>query len=635
MSIDLYLDQLTLLNSPSPLQQPRKWCFHHHRLIYQLNPGFFQWRPFPLILKRMNQDLGSFLQQDARTQQPAKLNQLKSMLDVKVTRYREKNTSLLSRIKRALIEWFFGNVDEIKNDILQKIAALSSPTAALSCPAPLPSSAKQKALLAYIKDPIHIKKTQKSILFRDIRAIESNDSRLTSVEAYLRHFSKGKPIKLSKSLSSQFIVDCFKELNKESSIRLIEWLVNQPTFHAKLWAASLEVLLAKEKDCLPFDLYAVEKLLRHFISKYPAVPFAPFFTLAMEALTLLIRNNPNGQATAQLAAWAFGEPALQPSSLKAWLTIFYEREQRFALAPNMHYPLLEQMMEAIKTLGGEPYLRQQPWDLDLINYAISKLNPVASTVKHLPSPVKKPVKAASQVSPQLISQPFNTLSLFKKNSLLAYKNFETCTERQLFIIFSEILSIASPGVENYTTFEGCLHYLDSQGDLSKPLCMQFVQDGFKCMKKEASVDLAKWLIKQPTYHYLLALASTQALVDKHGRNEPMDPYAIEILVKNYLERDYLLDQSFVDAMEILIANDPNHDRIKALAERMMAKEAFQIDHFIQWLSVFKLREERHGSPIVFPLASRLIELFYEKGWQPESLPASIATYLRSNTISRN
>lgn len=397
MSLDNYLTNLTVLDHTPPNfsfhDENKKWALKEGHMVYQLNPNFYDLRPFTLVLKQINEDLDLFNRNEAAVD-PVKINTFKTLLESKVTRYHEKNSTIFGEIKRIIQRLLFGNIDDLKNKIIAKInyaqrREFSShreiipprvpPREAIPPREVLPPfvipPGKRNALNAYVENPLNCPQNVRSMIFLDIQSVAAASPNLTSVESYLKYFSQSDGINLKNPLCTAFVGDCFKHLSKEASIRLVDWLLEQNTFDVELWGDSISCLLEREKNGQPINTFSIEKLMGFYRANFERLKntLSVNDPLVLDAMSSLIKNDPNNDRVIEAAAWVMGQPEFTVSSFAPWLRIFQAKERQFAASPNLYYPLLNLIVEKAREREGEVILVLQTWDQDLKNYVSRKL----------------------------------------------------------------------------------------------------------------------------------------------------------------------------------------------------------------------------------------------------------------------
>jgi hypothetical protein len=390
MSLDSYLNNLINLDNTPPFfsfhNENKKWGLKNGQIVYQMNPNFYDLRPFTLILKQINNDLDLF-DRNGPAVESVKINSFKTLLENKVNRYHEKNSTLFGQIKKIIQRLFFGNIDDLKNKIFEKINYSQRRVdfhshEPLSTHEPFPSlvipHGKRNAINAYVENPSNCTRNIRSIIFLDIRSIVSTSSLdLTSVESYLKYFGRTDEINLKDPLCIAFIKDCFKELSKEASIRLVEWLIEQNTFDVELWGDSINCILEREQNGQPINTFSIEKLIGFYRVNYERLKntLSVNDPILLNALSSLIKNDPNNDRVIEIGTWLMNQNEFTISSFAPWLRIFQSKERQFSASRNLYYPLLNLIVAKVKEMGGEEILNQQTWDQDLQNYLRIKLSP--------------------------------------------------------------------------------------------------------------------------------------------------------------------------------------------------------------------------------------------------------------------
>ncbi len=226
----------------------------------------------------------------------------------------------------------------------------------------------------------------------------------------------------------------------------------------------------------------------------------------------------------------------------------------------------------------------------------------------------------------------NTNSLFhgipdsKVKILGVYKDKpEQCGKVKKMIIFNDIKFIESQGQIRQDIFSvvDLMLYLTelSEVDLNHPICARVIIDVFKECNKETSEQLGEWLRKEKTFNTSLLKSCLQVFIDKLQQQVPFSPYALELLIKTYQEKNWNQTQNasilpsnhplLVSAMTILIKNSPNDDRIMALTKWMMRQKEYDLNTFEEWVSIFQQKEKEKIAlhNLYYPLLNTMIADF--------------------------
>lgn len=245
-------------------------------------------------------------------------------------------------------------------------------------------SGKIKAFEAYKENPKQCGKVKKTIIFQDIKSIESpmkmtgNKNTTSSVVGLMLYVSELSKVDLNHPLCAQIVVDVFKECNKETSEQLSEWLSKEETFNIDLLIACFEVLIEKQQQQLPFSLYAIELLMKIYKEKEWNQVKNPSHHLILPSndklivsvMTILIKEMPNDNKVIALTEWMMDQKEYDLSSFSIWINIFQQKEKEKA-AVNLYYPLLDKMIAHFKNRWGSSHLVKL--DTHTANYVKSKL----------------------------------------------------------------------------------------------------------------------------------------------------------------------------------------------------------------------------------------------------------------------
>ncbi|MBA2367762.1 MAG: hypothetical protein H0V82_01910 [Candidatus Protochlamydia sp.] len=382
MNLASYINNLIVLDNTTPyfafLVENKKWAIKNGQLVYQLNPNYYDLRPFALVLKKINEDLDLFNPNSSYVS-GIKINSFKTLLESKVALFHEKNSTNFGKFKKIILRLFFGDIDDLKNKIIRKMNEFQRRWPHRDNSSSVIPVVKTNALNAYMENPVGCSRNFKSVIFLDIQSIAHSsrmEKNLTSVESYLKYISGSNVINLKEPVCIAFVRDCFKELNKETSIRLVEWLIEQNTFNVELWGDSISGLLEREKDGQPLNPFSIEKLIGFYRSNYEALKTSISVNdpLVLNALSSLINIEPNNDRVIDIATWVMNQNEFDISSCEPWLKIFQAKERQFINSPNLYYPLLNLIVAKVKQVIGEKILADQIEDHTIKDYLNIKLS---------------------------------------------------------------------------------------------------------------------------------------------------------------------------------------------------------------------------------------------------------------------
>lgn len=224
------------------------------------------------------------------------------------------------------------------------------------------SFGKVKALETYKNQPNRCGKIQKSIIFRDIKFIEStvkDQQDVVSVVGLMLYLSELSEVDLNDPVCAHVIIDVFKECNKETTEQLAEWLSKQETFNTNLLQSCFEVFIDKHQQQLPFNPYVIELLMKIYQEKkcnqdesklpsnHPSV---------ISAMAILIKCCPNEDRIIALTEWMMSQKEYDLTAFAAWISVFQQKETE-TKAINFYYPLLDKMIADFKTKWGVQHMK--------------------------------------------------------------------------------------------------------------------------------------------------------------------------------------------------------------------------------------------------------------------------------------
>lgn len=218
------------------------------------------------------------------------------------------------------------------------------------------TAGKSRALQMYSKSPSECLLGPKSIIFKDIKFIEPptsqmDDDEIISVVHLMKYMTRLTEIDLTNSVCAQIIVDTLAICDKETNDRLCEWLIKEKTFNPRLLFLCLDVFIEKRRVNSPCSYFALEMLIKKYISSSWNVmengessPYSPanspFF---ISALVLLLKNAPNDENVGRYIIWAMDQPEFDPPSFCQLLLVFRDKEFELGV-PRIFYPNRDKMM---------------------------------------------------------------------------------------------------------------------------------------------------------------------------------------------------------------------------------------------------------------------------------------------------
>lgn len=234
------------------------------------------------------------------------------------------------------------------------------------------TSGKSKALKVYKANPHACTKMEKFIIFNDIKNIQG-------IEDLIIYLSDSSKINLHDKISAQVIIDILKQCDKETSVQLVEWLSKQETFQVNLLKESLQVLIEKEKQRFPVDLYAIEQLIKIYKEKswnqikdeHKVILLPSNHPILGSAMAILIKGDPNNNRIHALVEWMMHQKEYDLATFSKWIQLFQQKEQMHAkVAGTLYYPLLNKMVAH----ATEKWQRKE-WNTlnkDILTYLQSK-----------------------------------------------------------------------------------------------------------------------------------------------------------------------------------------------------------------------------------------------------------------------
>lgn len=243
------------------------------------------------------------------------------------------------------------------------------------------SSGKLQALKQYKSDPINCAISQKAMIFNDIKYIElpNSNKNTTSVVGLMQYISESEEVDLHHPLCERLVIDVLKQCNKETGDQLIQWLVNQKTFHPDLLKECLDAFSYKYDKQIPFSLFSIELLIKAYEEKnwHQAIDsngnrILPANSKSIvSAMTVLIKELPNEDRIISLTERMLNQPDYDLNTFSTWINIFRQREQEKA-AINLYYPLLDKMLVHFNEKWGKASFSEL--DVNTVNYLNTKMS---------------------------------------------------------------------------------------------------------------------------------------------------------------------------------------------------------------------------------------------------------------------
>jgi hypothetical protein len=227
------------------------------------------------------------------------------------------------------------------------------------------TSRKVQALNKYINNPKENIPFEKNLLFKDIvtiidpldKTMEINQINRNRFSLYglMKLVSNSKIVDLKNPNCEEVILDAFFHCNKETSIRLIEWIITEETFHVGLMKRIFEVLEERAKE-QPIDPFAIEQLIKTYINKHWNVVkdikddlICPANDSAIATiLARMLIEDPNNTRKIRLIEWVVKQPEYDFQTFSKIIEVFMIKEAENAAAPNLHYPIRDLLLSHIK-----------------------------------------------------------------------------------------------------------------------------------------------------------------------------------------------------------------------------------------------------------------------------------------------
>lgn len=197
---------------------------------------------------------------------------------------------------------------------------------------------KKVALTAYEEDPANCSQKDKTIIYKDIKNIKMSygqgQPQLTSVEGLMKYLSGLDKIDLHHEKCKLVVLDTLRECNKETSKELAEWLQHESSFHVSLLKECLEVLINKQKEGKPVNLYTLELLVKSYQQKKWNQPFDQHNPLILplndpllvSTMKILIEAEPNEDRIKVLTEWFLNQQEFAFETFVEWAKIFQQKE---------------------------------------------------------------------------------------------------------------------------------------------------------------------------------------------------------------------------------------------------------------------------------------------------------------------
>ena len=254
--------------------------------------------------------------------------------------------------------------------------------------------------------------------------------------------------------------------------------------------------------------------------------------------------------------------------------------------------------------------------------------PLREPVLSIREPISTPQNFNERTPSLSYVTPVQTEKEFSEGKTKALADYKKdpakCSIKDKAILFKDIKAIKSPhyGYPSYkvsslklTTVVDLMLYLSglSKVDLRDTMCVQVVVDTIRACNKDTSEQLVEWMLKEKSFGATLLGKCLSAFLEKDSLNQPTSSYAIQQLILHYNKQSWhkklpVNDPSISGAMVLLIKGEPNNSTISFLAENIMDQPEFDLNTFVQWLSIFKKKEEEKSfAPnLYYPLRDKLI-----------------------------
>lgn len=164
----------------------------------------------------------------------------------------------------------------------------------------------------------------------------------------MKQLSGSTEVDLAHPQCKKIVVDMFKTKNINFTEELASWLVDDLTFHPALFLDCLAAINEEKKNHKPFRPRTIELLLKSY-SDHEWNQTIPLNTEALlDSLVFLLIEAHGEDSVKSLCEKFMKDRGFDAVVFKRLLTVFMDKERKFASSPDLTYPIRDLLIGHLK-----------------------------------------------------------------------------------------------------------------------------------------------------------------------------------------------------------------------------------------------------------------------------------------------
>lgn len=198
------------------------------------------------------------------------------------------------------------------------------------------------------------------IVFGDILQIQENGGPkpLNSLVYKMKQLSGLDAIDLAHPLCTRMVLDTLKTKNILMTEELVEWLVNEKTFHQNLFLSCLETInREKTENNKKFYPRTIELLLKSYSDREWNKNIPLHTEVLLNALVFLLMESHGSDDVKNLCEKFLGYESFNAVVFKRLMAVFKDKERELSRGAELIYPIRDLLIEHLKKNLEE----RKPW----------------------------------------------------------------------------------------------------------------------------------------------------------------------------------------------------------------------------------------------------------------------------------